>query len=323
MKAFVLNEHSFGLEDVPDPQCAQDSSLVRVLCTALNHRDQFIREGLYSQIKLPAILGSDICGMAPVSAGERIIVDPSLNWGDNPRAQGAKYQPIGMPSQGGLAEYVCVPTSNVHPAPSHLTDEHAAALPLAGVTAYRALFTRAGLQPTDTVLITGIGGGVALMAMQFAIAHGARVVVSSRSQEKIDAALEHGAEQGFIYPFSEADMRRLKALGIDLIVDSIGGDTINELMDVAVPGGRIALFGSTLGIANKVLLRRIFWKQLSLLGSTMGTPKDFSDMLTFVTNHKIVPIVDSVFDFINTVQAFNKLKEHRQFGKIVVRVAKG
>ena len=341
MKAVVLRDTSFGIEDWPEPICEGGFERIKVLCTALNHRDQYIREGLYSKIKLPAILGSDICG----ESSSRVVVDPSMNWGDNPLAQGPDYNPIGMPSQGGLAEYVCVPKENIYPAPSHLTDEQAAALPLAGVTAWRALMTRGAVQPGETILVTGIGGGVALMTMQFALAMGAKVVVTSRSEGKIQKALSMGATHAFLVAtsshsslpvassdasliprddsnpvFSDSLKKVLKGLGITLIVDSVAGDTFNDMTDILQPGGRLVVYGSSRGKAPEVNLHRVFWKQLSVLGSTMGTPHDFAQMIAFVNAHEIVPVVDKVYELNETPSAFDRLKESGQFGKIIIRM---
>lgn len=308
MKALVLRKDSLLVEDIPTPTCAENYSRLNVLASALNHRDQFIREGLYSRIQLPAVLGSDICGVT--ADGDRVVVDASLHWGNDARAQDKDYQIIGMPSQGGLAQEVCVPTANLYPAPEHLSDEEAACLPVAGVTAYRALFTRGQLQAGQTVLATGIGGGVATFAMLFATAVGARVLASSRSAAKLERAAEHGAEP--------VDAVRDKG-SVDLIVDSIGGDRLVEYLELVRPGGTIVLYGASAGIANNMNLARVFWKQVNILGSTMGTPRDFALMLEFVSRHQVRPIVDSVYTLDNATEAFERMRNADQFGKIVIR----
>jgi NADPH:quinone reductase-like Zn-dependent oxidoreductase len=308
MRALVLRQSTFQIEDLPSPICEQGHTHLRVLACALNHRDQYIREGLYSKIKLPAVLGNDVCGLT--EDGDRVVVDATINWGDDPRAQGKDMHLLGMPTQGGLGEEICVPTANIYPAPSHLSDEEAACLPVGGVTAYRALFTRGRLQECETVLITGIGGGVATLALQFARAAGARVLVSSRLEAKLRLAAEYGAEP--------VDLQHHKAR-IDLIVDSIGGDKLNDYLDLARPGGRVVLYGASAGVANNVNLHRVFWKQLDVLGSTMGTATDFREMLTFVTKHEIRPIIDSLFTLDEYATAFERLRNAVQFGKIVLR----
>ncbi len=309
MRALVLREHSFTVEEIPSPHCELGQTHVRVLTCALNHRDQYIREGLYSRIILPAVLGNDVCGVT--ENGERVVVDASINWGDDPRAQGKDFHLLGMPTQGGLAEEICVPSANVYPAPSHLSDEEASCLPVGGVTAYRAMFTRGQLQSGQTVLITGIGGGVATLALVFAQAAGARVLVSSRSQSKLERAAEYGAEP--------VDVTRHKS-SVDLIIDSIGGDNLTTYFDLLRPGGTIVLYGASAGAGNNVNLHRLFWKQLNVLGSSMGTPQDFADMLSFVSKHQIRPIIDSVYSLDEYSEAFERIKNFEQFGKIVVRI---
>ena len=181
---------------------------------------------------------------------------------------------------------------------------------VAGVTAYRALFTRGQLQSGQTVLATGIGGGVATFAMLFASAVGARVLASSRSQAKLDRAGEYGAE-----PVS---MERDKG-SVDLIIDSIGGDKLVEYLELIKPGGTIVLYGASAGIANNINLARVFWKQANIVGSTMGTPRDFASMLEFVNRYQIRPVVDNVYALDQFNDAFERLRNADQFGKIVLR----
>lgn len=310
MKALVLREHSFQIEDLSTPTCDVGYTKLSVLACALNHRDQYICEGKYSNIRYPVVLGSDVCGVT--DDGDRVIVDPSFEWGDDARAQSKNFHMLGMPTQGGLAEELCVPTDHLYPAPQHLTDEEAAALPLGGTTAYRALFTRGQLQAGHTVLVTGIGGGVASLAMMFALAAGARVLVSSRSEEKLAMAAEYGAEV--------LDLQRDKG-SVDLIVDSIGGDMLSGYFDVVRPGGTVVLYGASAGVGTNVNLHRLFWKQLNVLGSTMGTQRDFVSMLEFVHRHEIHPIIDSLYAFTNYASAFERIRQYEQFGKIVIRIA--
>ncbi|GMV53449.1 MAG: alcohol dehydrogenase [Chlorobi bacterium] len=308
MRAAVLREDSFTIEDIPSPVCDGGATRLKVLGCGLNHRDLFIKMGQYAKITYPAVLGSDVCGIT--DDGERVMVDPSLHWGPDPRAQGRDYQILGMPTQGGMAEEVCVPTENLYPVPEHLSDEEASCYSISGVTAYRALFVRGDLQQGQTVLITGIGGGVATHALVFAAAAGARILVSSRSEAKLKRAAEYGADP--------VDLKRDKS-SIDLIVDGIGGSTLNDYLDLVVPGGRIVVYGATVGAAPNINLHRIFWKQINLLGTTMGTPRNFSSMVEFITRHQIRPIVDSVYSLDNFADAFTRMQNADQFGKIVIR----
>ncbi|MBU3699693.1 MAG: NAD(P)-dependent alcohol dehydrogenase [Candidatus Kapabacteria bacterium] len=325
MLALVLDSDGLALRDVPSPVCTPDQVRVRLHAAALNHRDVYITEGKYARIVLPAILGSDGCGeaiQAPEGshlAGRRVVIDPSLEWGDDPRAQGPGFTVLGMPTQGTLAEEICIDVQYVHEAPSHLTDEQAAALPLAGVTAWRALMVQGALQPHETVLITGIGGGVALMAMQLALAAGARVIVSSTSDEKLERAAALGAH-ATVNVRSDGWTRAASQHGpVDLIVDSVGGEYINDYTNIVRPGGRISVYGASRGMVPTLNIHRIFWKQITLVGSTMGTGQDFTNMLNFVSVNKIVPVVDSVYSLAEAPLAFERMRSGAQSGKLVIR----
>ena len=321
----MLDADGMSVKSVDAPRCGDNDVRIRLHAAALNHRDVYITEGKYARIVLPAILGSDGCGeavQAPANShlvGKRVVIDPSLEWGDDPRAQGPQFTVLGMPTQGTLAEEICIDARYVHEAPSHLTDEQAAALPLAGVTAWRALMVQGALQAGQTVLITGIGGGVALMAMQLAIAAGARVIVSSTSDTKLARAAELGAH-ATVNVRSDGWTKQASQLGpVDLIVDSVAGEYINDYTNIVRPGGRIAVYGASRGMVPTLNIHRIFWKQITLVGSTMGTQQDFADMLSFVATHCIVPMVDSVHTFDTAQEAFERMRAGEQFGKIVIR----
>ncbi|OAI42430.1 alcohol dehydrogenase [Verrucomicrobia bacterium SCGC AG-212-E04] len=330
MKALVLHGKNEPLlyEDVGDPVPGAGEVVVQIKAAALNHRDLWIKKGLYAGLKFPIVLGSDGFGQV-ISVGEgvdqslggmSVIINPSLNWGDRVEAQDAKFKILGLPDDGTLAERVKVPASAVVAAPKHLTPEQAAALPLAGLTAYRTLFTRCRLRAGERVLVTGVGGGVALIALQFAVAAGAHVSVTSGADDKIARAVGLGAGGGVNYKKSDW-VEALKALvpgGFDVIIDSAGGPGFSNLVELASPGGRIAFFGATLGNPPEVDLRRIFWKQISLLGSTMGSPEEFADMVSFVGKHNIVPLADKVFPLMEGNAAFAAMDKAEQFGKIVV-----
>ncbi len=320
MRALVLRTDTFGVEKVARPGDPPGTSgpytRVKVLCCALNHRDQYIREGLYARVQLPAIMGSDVCGMA---GEDRVVIDATFNWGNNETSQGRDFHIMGMPSSGGFAEEVVVPTTNVYQAPSHLTDEQVAALPIAGVTAFRALFVQGACTRADTVVITGIGGGVATMAMLLAQKVGCKVIATSRSQEKLDSVAEY-VTAGVRIDEEGAWVKELKAHRPTLIIDSIGGDLANGLLDAVAPAGRIIFYGASKGVVPGLNLHRVFWKQVSLVGSTMGSPADFANMLAFVEEHKITPIVDRVYSLDDAVDAFDRMKNAEQLGKIVVRI---
>lgn len=325
MRAIVLDSDGLHLRDIPSPACPAGHVRLQLHAAALNHRDQFIREGKYAKIELPAVLGSDGVGTVieaptrPELVGQRMLINPALHWGDDERAQGPDFSVLGMPTQGTFAEEIVVPEHNVHPAPEHLTDEQAAALPLAGLTGYRALITQAFWEPGQTVLITGIGGGVASLTLQFAVALGARVIVSSTSDAKIARAIELGAAAG-VNVRTDGWAKQVQALGpIDCIVDSVGGETINDLTSIVRPGGRIVVYGATLGHVPMFNMSKMFWKQIHLIGSTMGTPSDFEDMVQLVETARLVPTVDSVFPLADAERAFERMIAAEQFGKIVLR----
>lgn len=284
MKALVLEELKSPLvyQEVESPIADLGKRIVHLKAAALNRRDWWITQGQYSKIQLPVILGSD--GAGADDAGNAVVLYPALEWGDNPAAQGKDFRILGLPDNGTFAEQISVPADNLVPMPSHLNWEQAAALPLAGLTAYRTLFTRCGLKPGERVLITGIGGGVALMAMQFAIAAGAEVFVTSGSDEKIEQAVLLGAGGGANYRQDSWD-KDLKATvgGFDVVVDSAGGDGFTLLPGLCNPGARIGVYGGSLGKINGLSPQILYWKQISILGSTMGTREEFSQMLDFVS----------------------------------------
>ncbi|MDE3153980.1 MAG: zinc-binding dehydrogenase [Acidobacteriota bacterium] len=335
MKAVVLREigppTNLKLEEVPDPAPGPGEVVVQLKAAALNHRDAFIRQGLYAGITLPIILGSDGAGeVAAVGEGvdrsllgRAVVIDPGMDWGPDERAQGRAYRILGLPDNGTYAQRVKVPAANVHPKPAALSFEEAAALPLAGLTAYRAVVTRAGVQPGETVVVTGAGGGVSSFVLQIAHAIGARVFVTSGSDEKIARARQLGAEAGVNYRTGDW-VKGLGGLiggdGPDVVVDSVGGETFGQALALARPGGRVVTYGATTGATGKLEVRRIFWKQLTILGSTMGTARDFASMLAFCDRHALRPVVDRVFPLAEAAAAHARMDDAGQFGKIVLRI---
>ena len=190
------------------------------------------------------------------------------------------------------------------------------------MTAYRALFPRGLLKAGEKVLITGIGGGVATLALQFAIAAGAQVYITSGSPEKIRKAKSLGAIQGFSYLENQWALSAKAVAGsFDLIVDGAGGDGVNHLLDLVKPGGRVLFYGATKGNATQIEIRRIFWKQINVMGSTMGSEKDFVEMLSFVNSHGIKPIIDQIYPLSEGESAFRKMDEGIQFGKIILKMS--
>lgn len=320
MRALVLQavNQPLILEDRPIPTPKKGEALVRVRAAALNHRDVWIGKGQYAGIKTPIIPGSDAAGEYE---GRAVIVDPSLQWGANPRVQGKDYHIMGMPTDGAFAEYVVVSKKNLHTKPTHLDWAQAAALPLAGLTAWRCMFSRCGAKKGEKVLITGIGGGVALFALQFAVAAGCSVWVSSGSDEKIQKAVALGAKNGENYRVADWD-KRLRADsggGFDVVIDSAAGEGFSKLVNLCLPGGRIGIYGGTMGKITDLSPQQIFWKQIGIYGSTMGHAREFRQMTDFVERREIVPVVDHVFDLSEAAAAYEKMDRGEQFGKIVFR----
>lgn len=332
MLALVLDgiNQPLQLRDVPTPQPGPDEVLVELRAAALNHRDVWIQKGQYAGLKFPCILGSDGAGVVTAVGAnapaellhQEVVINPGQGWGDNPAAQARTFTILGLPAQGTFAEYVVVPARYLYPKPAHLSFAQAAALPLGGVTAYRATFTRAGLQPGERVLITGVGGGVALLALQMAVAIGAEVWVTSGSEAKIERAVALGARGGANYktPKWAEELTQRAGGPFDVIVDSAAGPGFNDLLDAAAPGGRIVFFGGTQGAMTHVPPAKVFWKQLSILGSTMGTQQDFADMVRLFEQHHIVPVVDEEFPLAEGEQAMRRMDEGLQFGKLVLQI---
>lgn len=284
--------------------------------------------GQYAGLTFPCTPGSDGAGVVEsVGAGveeswigAEVVINPSLGWGAGESAQGPEFSILGLPRAGTLAERVVVPAVQLAAKPAHLSWEEAAALPLAGLTAYRALFCRAQLKAGERILITGIGGGVALFALQFATAQGAEPQVTSSSADKIQRAGSLGSRGGFNYLQADWKAQALKAGPFDVIIDSAGGEGFDALLDLAAPGGRLAFFGATRGNPPGLPLRKIFWRQLSLLGSTMGSPADWAAMNAFVALHRIKPVISEVFPLEEVSAAFALMERGGQFGKIVIRM---
>ncbi len=318
MKAVVLNKNDEypKLIDFNIQEDYLKKEKIRVIASSLNHRDIWIIKGQYAGLKYPIILGSDCVGMYN---GKKVIVNPGQYWGSDEKVQSKNFKILGLPDHGTMAENVYVEKQFIHPKPEHLTDFEGAALPLGGLTAYRALFSRGKIKKGERLLITGIGGGVAQTAMQFALAQGLEVYVTSSDPEKISKAVQLGAHGGFLYTEQDwTDYAKRAVGGFDIILDSAAGDGFSNYLKIIHPAGRIVLFGGTRGKIQNLIPQIIFWKQIDILGTTMGSDHDFISMLDFVNKHKIKPLVDSVFPIKNHIEAFKKMENGTQFGKIVL-----
>ncbi len=319
----------FRVDQVDDPSPGPGETLVKISRAAFNRRDVFISQGLYPGIQLPAILGSD--GVGTVAAhgegssgpapGTRVVIDPTLGWGPDQRIWLRTAQVLGMPHPGTFAEYIAVPAGNVHPAPASLSDDEAAAIPLAGVTAYRALVSRGGCTKDDVVLITGVGSGVQTFALLFAKKIGAKAIVTSSSDAKLERAKAMGADVAINYKTSEKWDKEVAAIdgGPTLVIDSAGGETLSRAINVTRYGGRVVIYGGTTGDA-KVRPYSVFWRQLDVMGSSMGSPSDFAAMLAMFDG-SIKPAVDRVYAMDEVVEAAKSVDAGAQFGKVLLAVA--
>jgi NADPH:quinone reductase-like Zn-dependent oxidoreductase len=325
---------NFRVEQVDDPQPAPGELLVAVRRAAFNRRDVFISQGLYPGIQLPCIPGSDGAGTVAAhgegaqgpALGTRVVIDPTLGWGPSQRIWLRSAQVLGMPHQGTFAEYIAVPAENVHPAPASLSDDEAAAIPLAGVTAYRALVSRGGCTKDDVVLIPGVGSGVQTFVLLFAKKIGAKVIVTSSSDEKLERAKALGADVAINYNTAERWEKDVQAVdgGPSLVVDSVGGDTLGKAVNVTRYGGRVVIYGGTTGDA-KIRPYSVFWKQLDIMGSSMGSPHDFAAMLAMFdpstsSGQAIKPVVDRVYAMNDVAAAAESVDKGAQFGKVLLAV---
>jgi zinc-binding alcohol dehydrogenase/oxidoreductase len=329
MKAIILEaaEKPLILKEVDKPTLKPGEALIKLKAAALNRRDYWITIGKYAGIKYPIILGSDGAGIVYEVGDDKnkylldseVIINPGYGWGDDEHFQSDDFKILGLPHDGTLAEYVKVGVDQLFPKPAHLTWEQAAALPLAGLTTYRALFIKGKAKKGDKVLITGVGSGTGLFALLWAVASGCKVFVTSGSGEKIDKAKQLGASAGVNYHAQDwAEQLQHLAGGFDVIIDSALGDGFAKLPDLCNPGGRIVVFGGTAGNIPPLNGRKIFWRQLQIIGTMMGSPADFKAMVDFLNQHKVVPVVDEVFALADTEKAIAKMEHSSQFGKIVI-----
>lgn len=306
-------------EDVPDPTPRPGEVLVELRAAAVNRRDTGIRKGAGGELPLPLILGSDGAGVRRDS-GEEVVILPSLAWGDEEDAPADGFRILGGPDPGTYAELIAVPEENLLPRPRRLSWQEAAAFPLAGLTAYRALFTRGRLRAGDTVLVLGAGSGVSTFVVSLAHQAGARVLVTSSSRDKIDRAAELGADAGFDYTAGDwaAEVLALTGgRGVDVVVDSVGA-TWPESLRCLRRGGRLVVFGATAGAAVELQARPVYLGQLSILGTTMGSPREFGALLEAIDAGSWRPAIDSVHPLGEAAAAHERMEAGAHFGKLVL-----
>jgi len=339
MKAVRI--HEFGgpevlrFEDVPDPQPRQDQVLVRVKACALNHLDIFVRKGLPG-VKLPHILGSDIAGeivtvgeyLTGFKPGQRVVLAPMHFCNHCAKCvaglqnQCAEFTVLGNLVDGGNCELIAVPAVNVIPIPDSLDFDQAASVPLVFLTAWHMLVGRAGIRPGQTVLVLGGGSGVGIAAIQIAKLFHARVITTAGDETKLEKARALGADHG-INHYKQKISQEVRAItnkaGVDIVVEHVGAATWDESMKSLKPGGTIVTCGATTGPNAAFDLRFLFVRQLSFLGSYMGTMGELHEVLGHVFAGRLKPVVDRTFPFKDARAAHEYMEASQMFGKIVLQ----
>jgi NADPH:quinone reductase-like Zn-dependent oxidoreductase len=333
VKALYLKEAG-GLDavqvaEVDTPTPGAGEVRVAIKAASLNHRELFIVDGLYPGMKVPTTMGCDGAGVVDmvgegvsgVAVGDEVVLYPGREWGDNREAPGAQFGLLGMPYDGTIAEYICVPVANIAPKPAFLSFEEAGAMPLTALTSWRSLMFKGRLQAGETVLISGVGGGVATFGLAFAVAKGCKVYVTGESEDVIERAKQMGALGGLL--FTDPDWRKQVGKltgGVDVVLDGAPSPSLPNYIRAINPGARIVIYGSTAGNDVKFNATDLFLKSASIVGSQVGDPQDFRDMMAFVEEHKIKPVIERTFPLDQAKEALQHLRDHHSFGKVVVTV---
>ena len=343
MRALTISEHG-GTEklefraDVAEPTPRAGEVRVRIHAAALNHLDVFTLAGLPGvTITAPWVMGADGAGVidaagadvTSVTVGDRVVINPGISDRTcefcmrGEQSQCVRFRLLGEHLPGTLADYVVIPHQNVRRIPATISFETAAAYLLATLTAWRMLVTRAAVNSGDNVLIWGIGGGVAQAAMRIALMRGARVWVTSGSDEKLARARELGAHETINHRTTSVGREvrtRTRKRGVDVVVDSVGESTWNESLIALGRGGRLVTCGGTSGPMVQTDIRRLFWNQWTIMGSTMGNDSEFEAVVAELAEGRLPPVIDSVFNLADGRAAFERMAHAEQFGKIVIRI---
>ncbi|MET3683338.1 zinc-binding alcohol dehydrogenase/oxidoreductase [Alkalibacillus flavidus] len=329
MKAIVHKDKSgldgLALVDHSEPSVGEADVKVALKTAGLNRRDVSVtgrREDGASSL----VLGSDGAGVITDvgsavtgwQVGDEVIINPGIGWTDNADAPPEGFQIVGLPEDGTFATHYVVDARYVEAKPASLSWDEAGVIALAGLTAYRAVFTRANVKAGDTVLLPGIGSGVLTYALKFLKAVGARVIVTSRSEAKLETARALGADRGVL---TTTDWNaELADETIDVVVESIGRATFQKSVEAVRRGGTIVMFGATTEDTVEFDLRQFFYGQYNLLGTTMGSAEELREMLSFVEKNGIKPEIDRMFSLDQFDEAFRYLRESKNFGKIGFRI---
>jgi NADPH:quinone reductase-like Zn-dependent oxidoreductase len=333
MKALMLTRTdgpgSVELQDIAKPTPAAGEVCVALRAASLNYRELWISRGQYPGMKLPSGLGADGAGVIDavgegvdsVNIGREVVLYPGLGWGDNPNYPAKQFALYGMPLPGTLAQYICVPLANAFNKPAALSFEEAACLPTAGLTAWRAITVKAKLAAGEHVLITGIGGGVATSACAFAIASGAKVFVTSSSEEKIRRAEQLGASGGVVYTQEKWGKALAKLSGgVDVVIDGAPAHSLSQYIRALNMGARVVIYGSTGGVDAQFSTPDLFLRHATMLGTAMGTLNDFGTMLAFVATKQLRPVIDQRFTLDRARDALLGLESNHGMGKVVVTI---
>jgi len=341
MKAAVIHENGdldrVCIEDIPEPQAADGEVVLDVRAAALNHLDIWVRKGRPGvELRAPHVLGSDAAGVVAevgagvdtVKAGDEVILNPGLWCGKcefclrGEQSECVSYGIIGMSRPGTFADKVAVPAVNLHPKPVHMSFEDAS-FTLSYLTAWRMLMSRAGLRVGEVVLIHGIGGGVALAALQLAKLASAEVIVTSSSDDKLQRAVDLGADHAIDYKSTPDVAARVMEItsgrGADIAFDTVGAATWPVDFASVRRGGRVVLCGVTSGATAETNLQALYWNHLTILGSTMGSSEELRQLLQAVQSVRLQPVIDSVLPLDDARQAMGRMEAGEQFGKIVLR----
>ncbi len=340
MRAVRIHAHGgpevLKVEEVPDPTPGAGEVLIRVRAASLNHLDLFIRSGMPGvKIPLPRILGSDACGeveslgagVTRFKAGDRVLINPGVSCGRCEFCAGGRdslclrYRLFGEHGDGTDVERLSVPERNVHPLPAGFSFDQGAAFPLTGLTAWSMLVGKARVRPGEDVLIVGAGAGVGVMAIQIAKHCGARVFATAASDDKLARCKALGADVLINHaktPFEQAVREITAKRGVDVVMDYVGKATWQQSLRALVRGGRLVTCGATTGFDPVEDLRHVFFRQLSILGSTMGSAKEFADMLSCVADGKLKPVVDRAFPLEGVAEAHRVLEAREAFGKLIL-----
>lgn len=325
MKAFVLEQGELNIKNVSEPKANKGEVVVAVKVAGLNRRDLYIKNR-WGKKEKALVLGSDGAGIVEqvgegvnhISVGDKVIINPALGWFNNSDAPPKGFDILGMPDNGTIAEKIAISAEQVEVKPDYLSWDEAGVLALAALTGYRAIFTKGNLQKGQTVFIPGAGSGVATYMIQFAKAAGAYVIVSSRSEEKRQGALDIGADRAI--DTNSNWEKELANETIDLVIESVGRATFNQSLQVLKQGGKIVTFGATTEDTIDFNLREFFYGQYQLFGSTMGSREELRELIAFMEKHKIHPIVGHTYTLDDVKEAFELLEVNNQFGKIAIKI---